>query len=239
MSRKSTSFQRTVDAAFDIEGSRVRCEIAANQGGEDRLTAFLAASPEQRAAMWRLADAAQRRDLVARQGMRLGADVCNSWIDAMVAKCDAHYGDAPTATEAAVVGALEAQEARFAVEAIHAYGSGQDGAGKFFSRERNAAAKALANYRVGIRPELTDDDAWRVASASSSAVYTVSRGGQCGCKAGANGQPCWHVALVAGLETGLDDLAAFDDDAGDDAPALTDLDRARVLDADDYYDMAA
>jgi hypothetical protein len=238
MSRKQATFQRTVDAAFDIEGSRVRCEIAANQGGEDRLTAFLAATGEQRAAIWRLADAAQRRDLVARQGMRLGADVCDSWIDAMVAKCDAHYGDGPSATEAAIVGALESQEARFARATITAYGMGDDESGKFFSRERNAARKALDAYRAGIRPELTDADDWRVASASSSAVYTVSRGGQCGCKAGTHGQPCWHVALVAGTETGLDDLVTFDDPAPEYVAAAIEIGR-RLAAARAQYQEAA
>lgn len=237
MTRKSTSFQRTVDAAYDIEGSRVRCEIARNQGATERLDAFLALAPEARAAAWRLMDDAQRRELVTFQGVRQGKDVSDSWIDGSVAGLNAKWGATPTTTEAAIVAALEDAEARMSVASIHAYGAGDDDSGKFFSRERNAAHRALEQYRAGIRPELTDDDTWRVRSASSSAVYTVSRGGSCNCKAGEHNQPCWHCAIVASTETGLDNLNAYD--SGDweaDAPALTDEDHARAL---DEYDMAA
>lgn len=204
MTSKRTDLTRTAERVLNPEAAADRLATAKRDGQVERLDAFLAADAETRSAIWRLATIEARRELVISLGLRNGRDISEAYIVSALEAFDARLGTEPTATEAAIVGALEDAEARHLNASYGAYKQGDDAAGKFFGRERNAAGRALEQYRAGIRAELTEANVWRVRSASSSAVYTVDRAGLCSCKAGANGQPCWHVALVAGTETGLD-----------------------------------
>ena len=82
----------------------------------------------------------------------------------------------------------------------------------FFRRWSGAFRKALYVFAQGVRPEPTPSGAWLVPSATRAGqVHQVGRDGRCTCEAGQKGQACWHAALAAGLEIGLDDLDRFDD----------------------------
>lgn len=211
MTSKRTDLTRTAERVLNPEAAADRLRAAEYAGQVARLDAFLAADAETRSAIWRLATVEARRELVISLGLRNGRDISEDYIVSALEAMDARLGNAPSATEAAIVGALEDAESRHVNASYGAYKQGDDAAGKFFRREANAATAALAMYRAGVRPEQLVD-AWLVPSASvTGVVYRVSRDGQCECRAGQNGQPCRHVAIVAGIETGLDNLNSYDD----------------------------
>lgn len=132
----------------------------------------------------------------------------------------------PSEVEAAVMGALS----RLAdSHQRSAEGAETTDERTFFRRWAGAFRKALLNYKRGVRPEQTPLGSWLVESATrSGTVHSVERSGVCSCEAQNRG--CWHSALVAGVETGYDDLAAAADDAGGTIPDGTP--------DDDYSDTA-
>lgn len=91
----------------------------------------------------------------------------------------------------------------------------------FFRSWAGAFRKALYHYQTGIRPQPTPAGAWLVTSATRGGmVHQVDRIGACTCEAGQKHQACWHAALAAGVEVGMDDLDRFD--GGDDEAPTTD-----------------
>ena len=172
------------------------------------LDAFLALSGEERAARWRGWD----RDAKLQAVQQMLTRKYGSWDDESVALAiatyDAKWGAAPTTVESAVLAAiddLQAQAERGAAEARDASEA------LYFAAEVRAFDRARAMYRDGCRPEQRAGGDWTVASASGAGAYTVTRGGACDCKAGQRALRCKHVALIAAIETGLDNLNTFDD----------------------------
>jgi hypothetical protein len=92
-----------------------------------------------------------------------------------------------------------------------------------WGRELRAVNKAALHYLAGLRPEQTIGSRWLVPSATRGGAVHQVIGGACSCEAGQHGAPCWHAALVAAVETGLDTIAIIDDEPDyDDADAARD-----------------
>lgn len=209
MTSKQRKFQEVVDRAYDVAGNSIRMQIANHEGIQERLDTFVAVSSEERAAMWRLMSNEQRRELVIAQGVRQGKDVCEGWIVKAIELWNSKWGNEATPTEAATLDAIDTLEAEARRAAVLAVAGSDDE--KYFQAEARAYDAARRIYRAGIRPEQCGAGAWHVRSESSAEVYTATKSGTCTCKAGQNGRHCKHLALIAAIETGLDNLDRFDD----------------------------
>lgn len=176
------------------------------QEGQQRLEAFLALPAGHRAIVWRQLSDAERRELVEHQLVAAGRELSDDTIAGTLDGLNDRWGTAPTTTERATYGALDELVDTAQRSTDLADGIDQQ---RLAQRELNAAQRARQMVRRGYMPEQIAGQHWRIRSAHTNAFYTIISGA-CDCVAGQHGHACWHVAAIAAIEIGIDQLSTFD-----------------------------
>lgn len=162
---------------------------------DERLAQLQACSAAERAALWAGLNAGQRHQLAAAALRALGREVTTHdvllWVEAM----DRRWGPQPEgpaslADVEQAARAVDEELTRAAAWAPEAADRQQ------LLAQRNAARRALDEYRLGHRPEQLPNGAWRVTSASDRGRAYETTGGACSCTAGQHGLYCWHRATL-------------------------------------------
>ena len=212
MNRKpATSAAEYAERTRDENKAR---ELHPSDLGNIELDTFQAMSSEGRRQVWAAASEGDRRGLALQIIRRQGHGPDEATIALYLEELDARFG--LSAVERAVCGALE----RLADSHQRSFETAETKAERtYFSRWAGAFRKALYYYkRESVRPEQLASGAWLVPSATrADKVHGVSRDGRCSCEALDRG--CWHSALVAGVETGYDELGQMDDEEEEAQPA--------------------
>lgn len=192
---------RTAQEARDVLHTRLDLDL------------FLALDSEARAARWRGWSLSAKMDAVIqmleRRFLERGgalADLGQAWDDELVAqwiaKYDAKWGAEPTATEVAVVAALEVQQDQADLAERHARNGAERSAAQ---AEQRAVSRALEHFHAGARARQLASGAWTVdSSALDGSRYEVSAG-RCTCPRGA--ARCWHKVLRNAYELATDHYA--------------------------------
>lgn len=141
------------------------------------------------------------------------------------ATLDAHASAlaAPTALEAAVVGALERLEEDARRQELTARRCGEKADAKFFQRAANAYKNARAAWRRGVRPYQLNRRTWLLPSNRPDGTpHLLRMDGDWTCSCESTTHIHWASALLIGLEQAADDLDRFDDPTdAEPAPAYT------------------
>lgn len=192
---------RTAQEARDVLHTRLDLDL------------FLALDPEARAARWRgwslSAKVGAVIQMLERRFLERGgalADLGQAWDDELVAqwiaKYDAKWGAEPTATEVAVVAALEVQQDQAELAERHARNGAER---KAAQAEQRAVGRALEHFHAGARARQLASGAWAVDSSKlDGSRYEVS-GERCACPRGA--ARCWHKVLRSAYELSGDHYA--------------------------------
>ena len=125
--------------------------------------------------------------------------------------------------ERAILEALETSATFFAA-ALRQAESDEDR--KHFKAELNAVTKATYHYIRGVRPEQLAGGTWLIPSGTRAGVVHRIADSTCSCEAGGKGDTCWHIAMVAGCESGADTQYLVEDIV---EPVYTDADAERDL----------
>lgn len=188
------------------------------------LAAFRALSPADKAARWRMFDAAAREDVVIQELRANGIEWTPELVATHVAKLSARWGSQP-ASELAIPSAAElADDAKEQADLARRHGDFA-GAGQL--------DRVRLNVLSGVRLAWHAGDLLIASLNTPGAVYTVSRAG-CSCPNGRAGKSsCWHVALYDRLLDLREHAAQLADDAAERAQLRDRLVacRARYLEA--------
>jgi hypothetical protein len=98
-------------------------------------------------------------------------------------------------------------------------GNYQSGA-KYFQRIANANARALEQWRAGVRPEPLANGGWLLPSKSDGAPHIITKSGDWVCTCAAGSSDHWAKSLIVAIEMVADELDAFDDPVTDEVNAL-------------------
>ena len=197
-----TAAERLVDRTFGTSDAECRMQVAES----DVLATYLALPEGQRAPLWRQMTDAQRRRLVSQQLIAKHGDTTEEEISGWVDRTNKRWGSEPTQTEVATLEACQdlARQAVFAGD----------------PKQADAYLRAHAHYQNCLRP-VPIEGGWHVPSATNPGEWhMVLRSREygdppqpgCDCPGAMHGRKCWHVALVAAIETAIDRIDQGDDD---------------------------